>query len=85
MQNKGLAKSNRQKIASGFDYKSFELPCDTGKGTALFVYKAWGKKANLICYFDVNGRKIKLSAWQRNDYGPEDSCFGSLSNPVDRE
>lgn len=75
MQNKRLANSTHQKIASGFDYKSFELPRDTGKGTALFVYKAWGKKANLICYFKVNGRKIKLSAWQRNNYGPEDGSI----------
>lgn len=72
---KKRAMSNREKIDSGFDYENFELPCDTGEGTATLVNKVWGKKANLVCYFILGDRKIKLSTWQRDNYMPKDKSI----------
>lgn len=75
MTDKKRAISNREKIDSEFDYESFELPCDTGEGKAILVNKVWGKKANLVCYFIVDDRKIKLSTWHRDSYKPKDNSI----------
>ncbi len=77
--------SNREKIDSDFDYESFELPSDTGEGNAILVNKAWGKKANLICYFIVDGRKIKLSTWSTDNYMPKDNSFDFSYEDLEEE
>ena len=51
----------------GFNVNEYPFPATSGEANATLVMKKWGKKMNLICYFDSDdGQKLKLIAY-RND------------------
>ncbi|MDT2818113.1 hypothetical protein P7H55_09725 [Vagococcus lutrae] len=61
------------------------MPSDTGEGNAILVNKVWGEKANLVCYFIVDGRKINLSTWSRDNYMPKDNSFDFSYEDLEEE
>ena len=54
----------------GFDVNQYPLPSEAGEATATLVMRKWGKRLNLICYFDTDdGRKLKLLAYRDDRKG----------------
>ena len=61
-----------------FDYKSYNFPLQANEVDAILVMKQWGRKMNLICYFQTTeNNKIKLCAYVQRDlngrYSPRES------------
>ena len=61
VEKRGYVPSDLEEM--GFDVNQYPLPSEPGETTATLVMRKWGKRCNLICYFDTDdGQKFKLIA-----------------------
>ena len=63
---------------NNFDYKNYSFPVKANEVEAILVMKQWGRKMNLICYFQTTeNKKIKLCAYVQRGlngrYSPRES------------
>lgn len=58
-------------------YDEYDFYEKEGEITARLIHKKWGKKTNLICFFETeDGKKFEASAWKSQEY------LGFKSMPV---
>ena len=63
------AYSTRQFAMSNFHADGYRFPDREGTFTGILECKRWGKKGNMIAYFDLDDcGEIITSAWQNTDY-----------------
>ena len=68
VEKRGYAPSDLEEM--GFDVNQYPFPSEAGETTATLVMRKWGKRCNLICYFDTDdGQKLKLIAYRDDRKG----------------
>ena len=68
VEKRGYVPSDLEEM--GFDVNQYPFPSEAGETTATLVMRKWGKRCNLICYFDTDdGQKLKLIAYRDDRKG----------------
>lgn len=64
-----MSEENKEFSCEGIEYDEYKNVEEEGEYRGRLVGKRWGKKRNLIAYFELNsGEKIVGYAWNDNEY-----------------
>lgn len=74
------AMTNTQLAQTGINFDDYIFAEEAGIAKGRLVAKMWGRKRNLVSYYDMeDGRKLKFSTWYNQDYlGIDKMAVGTM-------